>query len=831
MKLKQLDHLIFLIMGGCALVLSIIFSIIVYFWSQEEALNDSYHLSENLMNTVSASAAAAAFAGNEAVGQDAINGLLSNDAIYSVTLEAFKDEVNQGFTLSGTNENGGQALKSISLALISPFGDENIGRLTVSPNGDWVQEISADRAFNMIIGLILVVYSSCLAAAQLIKKYVSQPIVKTAIKLTQMKPGEEERITIATQLETNEIGALVYGFNLLLDKVHDAILIERHLRKHMEEVQARLEHAKEQAEHATEAKSNFLATMSHEIRTPMNSIIGFLELAIEDDHMERDTRRHLQIAYNSANFLLQLISDILDVSKIESGKLELEVRNFDLNGLLSEIRDLMEIKAREKHLSLQLQKPEDLAPSYRGDPYRLRQVLINLVGNAIKFTHEGSVKLEIKKRREDEIYFAIIDTGIGIDESKIKKILEPFTQVDASITRQFGGTGLGTTISSELLHLMGAELQIRSVLNQGSTFYFTVKLDPIACQQSISNTSTGTQENVEPMRILLVDDVPENITLAKIRLEKAGHIIDTAQNGRIAFETCQSQDFDMVLMDVQMPEMNGYDATKAIRNINEHYQTSPIIAMTANAMVDEIEQAKAAGMNDVVTKPIDFQRLFSVLSQYGTYTPKEQNAPQNTSKSNVLIDFPEAVDTWMDEAELYKALHNFSDSNRSVTQDFSALISSNNFEAAEAVAHRIRGAAANMSLKRLAHNAEILESKLKNQETSGINQCNIDFLKALKDTIQAIDALPASPNGKGDITRQANIENKACLPLLENLIQACKSYDPDLTEEAIDKLESCVDKVSLVDMRKALDNFNFETVEQLTNKLLVEIQNMDANRD
>ena len=851
MRSKRLDTLIFMIMALSALALSLLFSVIVYFFSQNQAKEESRALADNLSSALNATAMAAAYSGNQAVAQDVINGLLSNKAIFEVTLQAFADDNSDGFSLTQTAGGAGRADESLDFALHDPFADGAIGKLTIVTNANWIQEKASKSAAGAIVALCFIVFTSCFAAAQIIRLLVSKPLVDSVRHLGDIKPGDATKLALPKRLKYNEIGALIKGFNELFERLNDAISAERSLRQNMEEVSERLAQAKLEAEQATEAKSNFLAVMSHEIRTPMNSILGFLELAIEDGKLNqdpeyKDTHRHLQIAFNSAQYLLQLINDILDVSKIESGKLQLEAQPFNLRMLLEDIRDLMEIKAREKRLQLNVSTPENLPALYLGDAYRLRQILLNLVGNAIKFTQEGKVELAIsqseQQAQQNQVTFAVHDTGIGIAEDKIAHILEPFTQVDASITRQFGGTGLGTTISNQLINLMDGELQVKSELGKGSCFYFTITL-PVA--NSLASTGTAqaqAQTSAKALQVLIVDDVEENIALARIRLEKAGHRVATAQGGQQAVDLASNSQFDLILMDIQMPGMDGYQATTLIRQLNDYYRDCPIIAMTANAMPEEIEVAQQAGMDDVITKPIDFNHLFSLLAslQPNAELPPEQ-ATQTVSHGR-LIDFDKAIATWQDEAELYKALHGFAQRDKGSEAEVLQLIQSNRKQECAALLHKIKGSAGNLSLTLLYQTASELEhSVIHNESTSegtSENQSNWPpaaglceaFTKAFHQTLQAINSLPGSPEaGVADEVAVGDMSEHA--EALHSLLAACSQHDPDLAEQLCMALLEQVQHPTLKDIENALSLFEFEQAKQLINELLHSIPSQEKPND
>ncbi len=836
MRFSRLQHFITAIMLGCALVLSIISSLIASKLIQTQAEQEIISLSNNLISAIRPTAAAAVFAGSDGqvLANDAINGLLENDAIYSVKLVGFADESNKGFTLSGKNAGGGSAMPAITVSLKSLFDEQVMGELIVEPRREWMTRNAKESTMNMIMVLVVVIFATAFLTAQIIRVWLSKPLVGVVEQLKQVSPGGDQRLDIAVHLSENEIGWLVTEFNAMLDKMKSAILTERGLRRDMELVQQSLEKAKQVAEQATEAKSNFLATMSHEIRTPMNSVLGFLELALDDEHIGAHTRRHLQVAQSSARFLLQLINDILDVSKIESGKLELDIHPFDLAAMLQETHDLMEIKAQEKSLALNLSIPAQLAPSYLGDPYRLRQILINLVGNAIKFTDKGRVDIALTKLGDNRFEFAIVDTGIGIAGDKIEQILKPFTQVDASITRQYGGTGLGTTISSELVQLLGGELKIQSTLGKGSRFYFEIDMQPLT---EITKTVSSKNRSAKPdkaLSLLLVDDVIENISLAKIHLERQGHTVATAENGLEALAKTEHEAFDLVLMDIQMPEMDGYEATVAIRQQNSHNATMPIVAMTANAMKAEHDKAKAVGMDDIVVKPIDFAQMFDTIARLtGGAVGDTNTGKRATQEVEVhgtgakLIDMQSGLASWLDEQAYLKALGNFSVRNENTLEDLAMVINVGDVAKADALVHKIKGAAGNLRLVALFEASCALESKLHQPQVS----LNVDmfatFATTLRQTLEAVTAL-CQVNDDVEQDEQLTLDKMACSAAMQIFIDACEQHDPDAAESAFAALQQFMPSSELGKVDQLLQQFDFyeaiDNINRLADKHDIEIK-------
>jgi signal transduction histidine kinase len=443
-------------------------------------------------------------------------------------------------------------------------------------------------------------------------------IRKTSIKTKVTERALRTLASTQEQLLASE--KLLKDTNLTLEQK------VRHRTGELQSTNEQLLSARKIADAANQAKSLFLANMSHEIRTPMNGVIGLTEL-LSRTELTSQQKDYLDKLQYSSNNLLHILNDILDLSKIEAGKFNIEHQAFNFSEMLTSILNIAKVKADEKSLRLSVKVEQPFSPMVVGDCVRCSQVLSNLLNNAIKFTHSGRVSISAHRPSGDDmVYIEISDTGIGITEEQQKKLFSTFTQADDSTSRKYGGTGLGLVICKHLISLMKGSISLESEPNKGSTFRFSIYL-PVSHQPSGTPThsaSKGAQSELEPSfisqklrnrSVLLVEDVEINRVVAENILEHAGLLVESAVNGVEAVKKAKRKQYDMIIMDIQMPEMDGYEATRTIRKL-PNYENTPIVAMTANAMSDDKRLSLDAGMNSHLTKPIQFEQVISELERF-----------------------------------------------------------------------------------------------------------------------------------------------------------------------------------------------------------------------
>jgi len=619
-----------------------------------------------------------------------------------------------------------------------------------------------------------------------------------------------------SEMEGFDLGAADYVTKpfsgpLLLRRIASTLLLEQQKRDLIVSraaIQDYADNLEIKVREKTAAKTIFLANMSHELRTPMNSIVGFSELALDDDISQR-TKGYLTEILESSEWLLHIINDILDITSIESGKIDLNITDFDIYEVIEDCKKMFMPKATENGLMLNFYSDPSIKQPLIGDPLRLRQVLINILSNAIKFTSAGVIEFLMDVRdisnRNVTVFFEVTDSGIGMTPEQIAIIYDPFTQVESGSTRRYGGTGLGLTITKSIVEMMGGRINVESEPGIGSKFSFELTFDTVNSEDvyESKNMLLGLKRPVFEGDVLLCEDNALNQQVAYEHLEKVGLKVTVAENGRVGVEKVKQRirdiedgiagkQFDLILMDIHMPEMDGLEATSLINKLNVEI---PVVAMTANIMAYDREEYKKAGMKVCLGKPFTSQQLWNCLLDY--FTPVDWQ-DENINERD------------QSDSELRQRLINrFVETNKGVLGEISKALNANDIKLAFRIVHNLKSNAAQLHQTQLKEAAENLEGYIKD----GVNHVTPKHLEALEHELNvAIEDLSLmvinmNPAGASNSLDEASVHrligkteallkerNVDCISLIEDLslitgsgqlIKHMENFDFDLALESL----------------------------------------------